>query len=221
MQNKRFYNFGVVIYEDDERFDSQAFNLAQESECIYIRHDQDIFEKDVTDDDGNVVHTAGESKKPHFHYVLKLKNACTISALAKRIDVDEYMIEPIKKSFNEALKYLIHYGYDNKYQYDPSEVKSNSDKLMRKFTDLVTKEVPEVDKVISIQEFIESNIDYVDISILGKYAQKNNLWDVFRRNFSYFCKLCDYHNGRISALKYHQDTTYYDTQRKNEHIYDE
>ena len=196
MENKRFYNFIIVIYEDDKNFDKQYFNLAQEKESIWIRHDQDI------DDEGN-------TKKPHYHFVLKLKNACTISALAKRIEVNENMIEPVKKSLNGSLKYLIHYGCDNKFQYDSNLVQSNSTNLKRKFEDLVTKDIPEVEKVMNIQEFIESCNDYIDLGVLGKYVQKINMWDAFRRNMMYFTKLVDQHNGKIANQRYHMQDDFY------------
>jgi len=197
MNNKRNYNYLCVIYEDDANFDNQMFELMQLNEVIYIRHD-----KDLTDE--------GEEKKPHYHFVIKLKTACTLSALSKRVGVAENMIEPIKKSFNGSLKYLIHFKDDNKYQYDAEEVKSNSDKLLRKFKDLVADEEAEVEKVISIQDYIESINDYIDLGMLGRYVQKINKWDAFRRNMMYFCKLIDNHNAKISAMRYHTDIDYYE-----------
>lgn len=202
MNNKRYYSFILVIYEDDEKFGEQFYELSQIQDSIFIRHDQDI------DEEGNL-------KKPHYHFVLKLKNACTISALSKKVYVEENMIEPVKKSFNGSLKYLIHYGSDDKFQYNTEDVKSDSDKLLRRFKDLVTKEVPEVDKVITIQEFVESYPDYIKISVLSKYVQKLNMWDAFRRNYSFIKDLVNEHNGQISAERYH-DTSY---QRVNEDFY--
>ena len=199
MKEKRFYNYTLVLYEDDPKFRGQLNAILAEGKCAYIRHDNDI------DDDGNL-------KKPHFHIVLKLKNACTISALAKRNNVQENMIEPIKKSFNGALKYLIHYNNDDKYQYEVSNVEFNDSSLERKFLDLVNKEIPEVEKVISIQDFIESCNDYIDIGVLGRYVQKINQWDAFRRNMVYFIKLIDSHNGKISSLKYNSCKDYYDSE---------
>lgn len=196
IENKRYYNFNLVIYEDDERFKEQFESIQNEKEAIWIRHDKDI------DDEGNL-------KKSHYHVVLKLKNACTISALAKRINVDDHMIEMVKKSLNGCLKYLIHYGNDDKFQYSKEEVKSNSDTLKRRFEDLVTKDIPEVEKVISIQDYIESCNDYIDFGILGKYVQKINMWDAFRRNMTYFIKLVDSHNGKIASKRYHLDDDFY------------
>ncbi len=199
LSKKRNYCYDLVIYEDDERFNDQFSALTDLKSAIWIRHDQDL-----TDD--------GEYKKAHYHFVLKLKTACTISALAKKISVDEHMIEPIKRSFNGALKYLVHFGRDDKYQYDIKEVESNDDELKRKFEKLVLNEIEEVDKVISIQEFIDQAEDYIDLGVLGKYVQKINYWDAFRRNMMYFCKLVDNHNAKISAKKYHIENDYYNSE---------
>lgn len=203
MNNKRFYSFNLVIYEDDERFTFQFEELNNLQESIWIRHDKDLKEDSEE----------GELKKPHYHFVIRLKNASTISALAKRLNVDEHMIEPIKRSFNGSLKYLIHYGYDNKYQYSSDEVRSNSDRLYRKFLDLIRKEEPEVDKVESIEEFIVNTNDYIDWVILGRYVRKKNLWDAFRRNMSYFTKVVDSHNAKISAIRYHAQGEYWKGER--------
>lgn len=201
VNDKRYYNFITIIYEDDEDFDNQFSCLKQEGDSIWIRHDKDVYDKDIYDDNLKIKNHAGDLKKPHYHFLIKLKNACSISAFAKRTGLPEYMVEPVKKSLNANLKYLIHFGDDNKYQYSPEEVNSNSDTLKRRFLDLVSKEVSEVDKVISIQDYIDSSELYIDFAILGRYVQRINMWDAFRRNMSYFIKIVDSHNSRISASR--------------------
>ena len=196
MENKRNYNYLCVIYEDDENFDNQMFNLQQESEVIYIRHDKDVTEE-------------GEEKKPHYHFVIKLKTACTISALSKRVGVAENMIEPIKKSFNGSLKYLIHFKDDNKYNYDVDEVKSNSDKLMKRFKELVADEVPGGDHVMTIQDYIDSQCDYIKMRDLGRYANSIGVWNYFMRYYSYIRDIVSEHNGEISAKRYHDASGFY------------
>ena len=173
------------------------FFLSTSQECCWIRHD-----KDLNDD--------GEYKKPHYHFVLKLKNACTISALSKNSFIPENLIEPIKKSLNGALKYLIHFQLDDKYQYSAEEVQSNSIKLKEKFMKLVTEQISEVQKVITIQDYIEKKTSYVSWSELGKFAQENDFWDAFRRNLTYFDKLLNSHNGRVNAIRYHHGGNYLD-----------
>lgn len=197
MDKKRYYNFNLVIYEDDKNFKEQMEAIKEEKDAIWIRHDQDINEE------------TGELKKPHYHVVLKLKNACTISALAKRIYVEEHMIEMVKKSLNGCLRYLIHYGSDSKFQYDKELVQSNNDKLLRRFDDLVSKETPEVDKVVGIYEFIQSQNDYIDPNILFKYVVKNNIWDAYRRNYAIIKDLVNNHNGKINAKLYHSGEDFY------------
>lgn len=210
MEKKRNYNYMFVLYEDDLNFDTQVFNVCQEvGEYCYIRHDKDIYDKDVLNEDGSIKYKAGDYKKPHVHYVLRLKNPSTPSALAKRVGIDENDVEIIKKSFNGALKYLIHFNMENKYQYEKEEVKG-TDKLLRKFLDLVSEDTSEVQKVSDIQDYIESFDDYVDLAILGRYVQKINMWDAFRRNMMYFCKIVDNHNAKIAAKYYHnEDNLYY------------
>ena len=191
MDKKRFYSFICVIYDDDENFENQMFNLLQEKDVIYIKHDRDVNEE------------TGELKKPHYHFVIKLKNACTISALANRVGVGENMVEPIKKNVNAAMRYLIHDKCENKFQYDVKDVKSNSDKLLRKFQDLILDETPETDKIITIQDYIDSfDGQYVKLSLLAKHVQKINMWDAYRRNYSIIKDLVSEHNAMVNVIRY-------------------
>lgn len=187
MNNKRFYNFIVVIYEDDEDFKQQYANLTINFRSIWIRHDKDV------DEEGN-------DKKPHYHFIVKLKNAKTISSFAKDILVSPNMIEPVKKSFDGSLRYLVHFGYDDKYQYDPLEVKSFDDKLLNRFNKCLNLEISEEDKVESIEEFIHNSGNYVEMNHLGAYVRKIGKWDAFRRNMTYFKIILEEHNAKF--IKY-------------------
>ena len=133
---------------------------------------------------------------------MKLKTACTLSVLSKKLGVGEHMIEPVKKSLNACLKYLIHFGDDTKYNYDKKDVQSNSETLKRKFLDLVDKDTPEIEKVDTIERFILNCPDFIDWVILGRYVRKNNMWDAFRRNSWYFTKIVDSHNAKIASERY-------------------
>ncbi len=189
MDKKRYYNFTLVMYEDDKEFNKQMEEIQQTKEAIWIKHDKDTNEE-------------GDIKKCHYHVVLKLKSACTISALSKKLGVGEHMIEPVKKSLNSCLKYLIHFGDDTKYNYDKEDVKSNSDALKRRFLDLVAKDTPEIEKIDTIEQFILDCPDFIDWVILGRYVRKINMWDAFRRNSFYFTKIIDSHNAKIAAMRY-------------------
>jgi len=205
----RVYSFIGIIYEDDENFDNQFANLLAEKDVIYARHDKDVFLTDEYEDDGETIkYHAGDLKKPHIHYVVKLRNACTLSAFAKRIGVKENAVEYVKKSLNSCITYLIHFKLDDRYNYSPDIVKSNSDTLMRRFLNLVNCETPEVDKVESIEAFLDSINDFIDMRLLGKHVRKINTWDAFRRNYSYFRDIVNSHNAKIAAKKYHHESLY-------------
>ena len=111
------------------------------------------------------------------------------------------MLEYVK-NVNSSLKYLIHYGDDNKFQYDPRDVSSNSDVFKNRFLDLVTKDIKESDKVLSIYEFINGVKKPINVNMLFKYVQKHNLWDAYRRNYAIIKDLTYQHNGEILGKRY-------------------
>lgn len=197
MNNKRFYNFTCVIYEDDKRFNEQFVNLKMNYDCIYIRHDKDLYDEDLYDDEKNLIHQAGDTKKPHYHFVIKLKNAKTISAIANACNIDEHMIEPVKRSFDGALRYLIHYNYDNKYQYSPDEVESLNEKLLVKFKKLIYDDMSEEEQTEKIEDFLKNATQRVKLSQLGAYARHIGQWSCFRRNMSYFKAVLDEYNRKF------------------------
>ena len=219
--SKRAYSFALVIYEDDVNFYKQYEALINMKRAIWIKHDKDIYENDVTDDEGNIVAHAGDLKKLHYHFVLHLKNASTITALANKIGCETRQIEFIKKSLNSYLRYLIHFNNDNKYQYSQDEVKSNDEDLMRKFEDLISEDIPEVKRVEQIQSMIEGYSGYIELGILGKSVQKANIWDAWRRNLTYFLRLIDLHNAKFMGAKNGQKDLEYGVYSSCKGDYDE
>lgn len=208
----RVYSLIGIIYEDDENFDNQMFNLMLENEVLYARHDKDIWLEDVYEDDGTTIkYHSGDLKKPHVHYVVKFKNPCTLTAFAKRIQVQPNSVEYVDKSLNSCITYLIHFRLDDKYQYDASIVESNSNAFLNRFLKLVNEEVSEVDKVESIESFLDGINDYIDMKILGKHVRKINSWDAFRRNYSYFRDIVNSHNAKISSQLYNMNNPYWDS----------
>ncbi len=51
--------------------------------CAYALHDKDVYFEDVYTDSGELKHTAGELKEPHFHIVLVTHCTCTVSAVRR------------------------------------------------------------------------------------------------------------------------------------------
>lgn len=204
----RRYSYGLIIYEDDPMFDIQYEALTAMNSAIWIRHDKDIWPDTVYNDDGTIKYEAGDYKKPHYHFLVKFKNGIALNALAKKVSCAENQIEFVK-NFNSALKYLIHYGYDDKYQYSVEEVRSNSENLKLRFETLILDDTPEVRKVQQIQDMIETYDGYIELGVLGKSVQKANIWDAFRRNLTYFIRLVDNHNAKhFGAMNGQSDLDY-------------
>ncbi len=196
MNNKRYYSFTCILYEDDKRFQEQFVNLKMNYDCIYIRHDKDLYDEDLFDEDMKLIHSAGETKKPHYHFVIRCKNGKTISSIAKTCNIDDHMIEPVKRSFDGALRYLIHYGNDKKYQYSPDEVESLQEDLLIRFRQKVLEHVSEEEQTEKIEDFLKNSTQRVKLSQLGAYARHIGQWSCFRRNMSYFKAVLDEYNSR-------------------------
>lgn len=217
----RRFCYEVVIYEDDPLFKEQYEALTVVNDAIWIKHDKDVFNEDVLNDDGTIKYNAGDLKKAHYHFILKFKNGCTISALAKRVKVSTSQIQIIRRGLNSALRYLIHYAQDEKYQYSIEEVHSNSNNLMARFEQQIIDDTPEVQRVQQIQEMIEKFDGYIYLGILGKSVQKANIWDAFRRNLTYFLRLVDLHNAKFMGAKKGQKDLEYSVYSSCKGDYDE
>ena len=61
----------------------------------YILHDKDVNEK-------------GEPIRPHFHVILKFKDAKTISRIAKLFNDQQQYVEVWHNTINNGYSYLIH-----------------------------------------------------------------------------------------------------------------
>lgn len=81
-----------------------------------ILHTEDEYDSD----DAPTAEQVGQKKKPHWHVVLTLKNPRFRNPLADELGIKPNYIE-VCRNRDGALLYLVHDGYPNKYQYDPSQ----------------------------------------------------------------------------------------------------
>lgn len=101
--------FVAVLYPEDpthaacvEKLKSGGYTFGA------LLHNEDVYE------DGE---KRGQKKKPHWHIVLKYKNAMWNTAVAKELGIEPNYLEQCK-SLDAALLYLVHEGYEEKFQYD-------------------------------------------------------------------------------------------------------
>lgn len=200
MNNKREYKYEVVLSCEKENYEELHANLLMNFDAIWCCHDRDVYETDVYDDENNVIHNAGDLKYKHVHYLIKLKTAKTISAVAKIIDCKESDVSYIK-SFKGALKYLIHYRCDDKYEYDVMDVKSNNDKLLSMFKKEIDVSLDMDDRVVPIFQYIDE-CEYLTFKQLVQYIYSSRQWNTFRANIGIYIKYLDEHNECYKSQSY-------------------
>lgn len=170
IDEKRYRNFIILLYEDSTsyNFEEVLFDLKGSfKNYAYIKHKPETSEK-----------------KEHYHFILSLDNARTISSLAKRVGVAPNYFQPIK-SLRASCRYLTHIDTEEKNKYNLSDVVvSNS--FMRKFygayDDLKT-EGDVVDDIYNYVEYITSTTGNVQEAIkeLIMFVNKNNYDTIYKR----------------------------------------
>ena len=108
-QKFRDRKFCAVLYPEDvthaaavEKLKSGGYNFAA------ILHDQDVYE------DGE---HKRELNKPHWHIVVRFKNAVWNTAIAKELGIQPNYLEACA-NVDAALLYLVHFGNEDKFQYE-------------------------------------------------------------------------------------------------------
>lgn len=185
--------FVAVLYPEDsthaeciEKLKAGGYNFAA------VLHDQDLYE------DGE---HAGELKKPHWHIVLRFKNAVWNTAIAKELGITPNYLESCK-DVDASLLYLVHYGNSDKAQY---EYESVFGPLRLKLSTLLA-DTDEGTRIMGIVDIIEKSPGPIGYSELLKKVVAAGLYADLRRmghfatglirEHNYECyKLSQYNNG--------------------------
>lgn len=142
-------------------------------QIAYILHDKDFYEDDGTHTewDGEkaveVAHHKGDLKKPHIHFVWKMKNRTTAQAMSKFLG--GYWVEKVE-SIDAHLAYLLHQTWESrhKHQYDFKELQGSP-----KLKDLVTAEKS---NFVQLRAFIDLTVQgYTTSEILHEIEVTKSL----------------------------------------------
>lgn len=173
--------FVAVLYPEDpthaacmDKLQTGGYNFAA------ILHDEDVYE------DGE---HAGEKKKPHWHIVVKFKNAVWNTAIAKELGIEPNYLEACK-NVDGALCYLVHYGNDDKYQYDYEKVFGP---LSVRLASLLADN-DESTRALNIYDIIRNSPGIVSYTEVFEKACKSGLYGDFRRMGSGVMYLIKEHN---------------------------
>ena len=186
-QKFRDRKFCAVLYPEDEthidcmeRLKTGGYNFAA------ILHDQDINED-------------GELKKPHWHIVVKFPNAVWNEALAKELGITPNYLEKAR-SLDSALLYLVHFGYEDKYQYDIQEVFGT---LQTRLASLLA-DTDESTRALTIYDLIRNAPGVVTYTEIFEKACKAGLYGDFRRMGTGVMYLINDHNYEYTRLDQRQ-----------------
>lgn len=180
-EQERKRNFCLILYPDCPeqnelitRIASNAYNFEYAGIC----HDKDITSE-------------GDPKKPHYHFVVHLSNACTRSAFAKNLGIEERFVQDCK-DYKGALMYLVHYKNQDKAQYSADIVIGGLSEKVRE----LTVKPNETMATLTILDLLDSVDGKVTKSDFLRMVCERGLYSAFRRNNYYINQLILEHNEK-------------------------
>jgi len=179
MEKFRSKNFNLVLYNEDSTHRQAIEYIQKNYDYAMILHDKDFDEK------------TGEIKKPHYHVVLRFKNAKWNTALADELGLTPNYIEE-SRSLKRSLQYLIHYNDENKHSYDLEEVQGTLTKLL--IETIKNENKTESEKVIELLNYIDEIDNHIEIDDFLRYCAEIGYWDVYRRSATTFVNKIHRHN---------------------------
>ena len=179
-QKFRDRKFVMVLYPEDpahaaaiEKMKSGGYNFAA------ILHDKDKAED-------------GQPKKPHWHVVVRFKNAVWNTAIAKELGIAPNYLEACK-DVDGALLYLVHFGNEEKYQY---EFEAVFGPLKVRLSTLLA-EPDEGARVLTLVDIIENSPGFISYSELLKKAVAAGVYADLRRMGTIGVALVREHNDSL------------------------
>lgn len=194
MEKYRSRTHMILLYPENEEHTVALQKIAKSYDYAGILHNQDKWTEE--DEKKNPEHKAGSIKKPHYHIVVRFKQAVWSTAVCKELGIAENYIENVKR-FDNALQYLIHYNDSEKAQYTTEDVFGNL--RGRLIESIVKVEMSEGEKVAILIEYIQNYDGYLSVTKFSHYCATNGYWAEFRRSGAIFCKIIEEHNERFKS----------------------
>lgn len=187
----RYRLFELMFYPDSSSydFDEVLRNLKSYKKWAYIYHDNDIYteedyKKYKKKNNKEPIWKIGDIKKKHIHFILNLDNACSKSALSKKIGLPLNFIENIRNE-RSCVRYLIHLNEDDKFQYDFKNIIYSGP--YERYLKKCFEELESDDQIINnifqtASSLVESSHNYADILFkLIQYVNKNCYDTIYKR----------------------------------------
>lgn len=144
---------GILYPADNERHKKALNLILKKYNSLAICHDKDVYLFDELDENGELLHQAGELKKAHYHFVVRFENSRYISGFAKELDIEENIVQ-VCGSFKATVIYCTHRDEPFKHQYDITDFKGY---LVPQAIKILDKPQEQGDMVADIVEFINEH----------------------------------------------------------------
>lgn len=167
----------LLLYPDDPSHVKALDIIKENYDYAYILHEAEE-----------------ETKKPHWHVVVKFQNAQWNTSLAKNLGISVNYIRN-SNNLDKALQYLIHYNDYDKKQYDISCVEGTLVDRLR--LSLNKKDRTEDEEAYMLIEYIMNSSERITFAEFAKYCVDNGYWATFRRAQYIFRCLIMEHNEEL------------------------
>ncbi len=124
MADFRCRNYGLITYHSEETIKTVLQTYAGRiRHFAYILHDKDTYEHDVYEKDKNgnttdkILHKKGETKEKHYHLLLSMNNAMTLTAIRALFPIGANTLGQAIRDKADCFNYLNHKDAPDKYQY--------------------------------------------------------------------------------------------------------
>jgi hypothetical protein len=111
-KSSRLFTASLKPFWDDKKIDDFLKSMTGNAQVWIITHDKDTNEQ-------------GEAIEAHTHFIIEYDTPRKISTIANVLDCPDNLVR-LGQSKKALLRYLTHLDDQDKYQYDPKAVKTNT-----------------------------------------------------------------------------------------------
>lgn len=208
----------AILYPDNERH-IKAITLIEKLKypAIWILHDKDEKQLDDTEEDEDDI----EFKKAHWHVLFCFENARKWQQLASDLDIEPHLLRfrkdfaRVGKSNESYMRYMVHRGEFDKYQYPLGNVKGDEKLKERLRIACENYNVDEKDRVDLLLDFIEQSTDIITIKNFMRYANSKGFYGTVRQASSLWGRAIDERNVEIiENQKFYTDNPFTEKPKK-------
>lgn len=180
--------YSLILYPNENEKDLKTLQyIVDNFDYAYIEHDKDIWEKDVFNDKGELIHKVGEPKKNHTHVIICFKNARYIDKLKEELEID--YIETC--NFYASSRYLIHLGYPNKSQYLEEQIITNIYTRVHNALKREYNQSEQDTRILLDYIFQKSQQSFLSFKSLTEFAIENDCLIELKKNVYFYKSFCD------------------------------